>query len=150
MKKGALRTHYFRTSLLLLSILPGTLQIFDAFSLRLIGSFDLPRSIYGIADIAYSSDGTYLALAHGDGTVWIWDVAHQNPILTFSAHLSDMGPYSTVIGSIDWSPNDRLIMTTGVEFYKNVDADPEKNTLDKIDASVKLWKIQKVRNPRTL
>ncbi|WP_201366675.1 WD40 repeat domain-containing protein [Dictyobacter formicarum] len=122
--------------------------IFDAFSLHLIGSFNLPRSIYGIADIAYSSDGTYLALAHGDGTVWVWDVAYQNPILTFSAHLGDIGPYSTVIGSIDWSPNDRLIMTTGVGLYKNWDADTEKSTLDKIDSSVKLWKIQKIPNPR--
>jgi WD40 repeat protein len=117
--------------------------LFDAFSLDLIRSFALPKSLYGIADLVFSADGKHLAVAHGDGTVWIWDIAEQDPLQIFAAHPTELYGCRTVIGSIDWSPNNKFIMTTGMGHYEFVDSVTGKNTFGEEDYTVKLWKIKK-------
>jgi WD40 repeat protein len=117
--------------------------LFDAFSLDLVRSFALPKSLYGIADLVFSADGKHVAVAHGDGTVWIWDVAEQDPLQIFAAHPTELYGYKTVIGSIDWSPNNKFIMTTGIGHYEFVDSVTGKHTFGEEDCTVKLWKIKK-------
>lgn len=117
--------------------------LFDAFSLQSVGFFDLPKSLTGIADIAFSPEGSYLAIAGGNGMVWIWNVEHQQLLSTFHAHASALYGYKSVIGSINWSPNGTLIMTTGMGRYENVTSEENKSGYGENDYTLKLWKVHK-------
>jgi hypothetical protein len=69
---------------------------------------ELPRTGSGVTDLAYSSDGTTLALARGDGTIPLWEVARareQGALRTSGRGLQ----------SVAFSSDGRLLASGGMD-----------------------------------
>lgn len=93
-----------------------------------------------IADIAFSPDGRYVAIADIDGVLGIWDVSNHRALSSCVAHpsTSDREVLFSSISSIDWSQVGDMIATAGWE--PSSDSEPPQQ--GKEDFVVKLWKLQ--------
>jgi WD40 repeat protein len=115
--------------------------LFDAFTLNVVGSMEFSESTTGIAAMAFSPNGQYLAIGGCDGTVWIGHVSSQKVITMFHAHTSTTNVFSSVLSSMSWSPDGKLIVTTGIGEEEKI-GDQEEGKCSLIDDyTVKLWKV---------
>lgn len=115
-------------------------HLYDVQQWTFIESLSLP-SQWGlsseIAEIAFSPDSLYLAIADSDGVLGIWDVANHHPFTARVAHDSALklnAPFYS-LRTVDWAKVGGLIATGGWS--------PVDNThLSKADFVVKLWEIR--------
>jgi WD40 repeat protein len=90
--------------------------------------FILPNFIYGmeggdailagVASIAFSSDGKFLAGGGDDNAVHIWDVKTGKEVRTMRWQMDPSGPYSSyslvyASASVTFSPDDKYLASTG-------------------------------------
>jgi RNA polymerase sigma factor (sigma-70 family) len=85
-----------------------------------------PEAYNLVARVVFSPDGKTLAVAHRDGTVFLWDPATGKRLPAADEHTFE-------IGGIDLSPDGRTLATTGGE-----------------DGTVRLWDLATGRRVRIL
>ncbi len=83
---------------------PGEVAIWDLKTNRTSGV--LRGSQRGITNVAFTTDGQWIAASATDNTIQIWDVTAQRPLSSLKGHTAH-------INSIAFSPNSRLIASAG-------------------------------------
>jgi WD40 repeat protein len=108
-------------------------------AVRQNGRLDVPLAV------AFSPDGSLLAVAAGAGTMFIWDLQTGQIATQIAAHTDGYGDHTNVmewpIGGIDWSPAGNLIATTGLSHATNFDPATRQFT-GPDDYTIKLWEVQ--------
>lgn len=101
--------------------------------------------------LAFSPDGHRVALAGGAGMVYLWDITSQRIVARIAAHTEGCD-YRTnselwALGTIDWSSDGRLLVTTGTSPFTHYDPATRRFT-GPDDYTVKLWNLQEVDQNR--
>ncbi len=77
-------------------------RLWDPFAGRLLAELELPVIL---AQLAWSPDGTHLAVAGGSGTVWIWNLTPADPS-SLSAYIKCASPWQLADTAIVAAPFD--------------------------------------------
>ena len=83
---------------------PGEVAIWDLKTNRTSGVFR--GSQRSITNVAFTTDGQWIAASATDNTIQIWDVTSQRPLSALKGHTAN-------INSIAFSPNSRLLASAG-------------------------------------
>jgi WD40 repeat protein len=77
-------------------------RLWDPLSGRMLAELELPAIL---AQLAWSPDGTHLAIAGGSGTVWIWNLTPTDPA-SLSAYIKCASPWQLADTAIVAAPFD--------------------------------------------
>ena len=67
--------------------------------------------------IAFKHDGSQIVTGQIDGTLRLWDASNGDELLTLLGHQSNISPICSV-GSVNFSPDDTLILSTSLKTLK--------------------------------